>query len=72
MTTSQQLEAISALARSIQAPMFADRDNLAEAFAYAQEVAKASDNPAAVLTAVYLVSNSISKQLNAIVKGESA
>jgi hypothetical protein len=50
--------------------MFADRDNLAEAFAYAQEVAKASDNPAAVLTAVYLVSNSISKQLNAIVKGE--
>jgi len=50
--------------------MFAERDNLREAFAYAQEVAKASDNPAAVLTAVYVLTNSIAKQLEAIAQGE--
>jgi uncharacterized protein affecting Mg2+/Co2+ transport len=70
MKPSQQHEAILELAHSIYAPMFAERDNLRDAFAYAQEVAKASDNPAAVLTAVYVLTNSIAKQLETIVKGE--
>ena len=70
MKPSTEHEAILQLADSIHAPMFASRDDLREAFAYAQEVAKASDNPAAILTAVYVLSNSISKQLKAIAKGE--
>ena len=68
--SSTQHEAIYELAHSIYAPMFAEHDNLREAFAYAQEVAKASDNPAAVLTAVYVLTNSIAKQLEAIAQGE--
>lgn len=68
--TSTQHEAILELAHSIYAPMFAERESLREAFAYAQEVAKASDNPAAVLTAVYVLTNSIAKQLEAIAQGE--
>ncbi len=67
---NQQREAILELAHSIYAPMFAERESLREAFAYAQEVAKASDNPAAVLTAVYVLTNSIAKQLEAIAQGE--
>jgi len=70
MKPSNQHEAILELAHSIYAPMFAERDSLREAFAYAQEVAKASDNPAAVLTAVYVLTNSIAKQLETIAKGE--
>jgi hypothetical protein len=68
--TSTQHEAISELARSIRAPLFADRDTLHEAFSYAQEVAKATDNPAAVLTAIYVIMNTLSNQLTTITKGE--
>lgn len=41
----------------------AERDTIDEAFEYALTVAKASDNPMAVMTAVYVVTNSIAKQL---------
>jgi hypothetical protein len=43
--------------------MFADRPTLKEAFAYAHELAQSSDCPAAVLTAVHVVANTIAKQL---------
>jgi hypothetical protein len=69
MTKLTQHEAIYKLAHSIHAPMFADRETLREAFAFAHEVAKASDNPAAVMMAVYVVTNTIAKQLEAINKG---
>jgi len=39
---------------------------LREAFAFAQEVAKASNNSTAVLTAVHVVANTIAKQIEAI------
>ena len=61
-------EKLNELAHSIYAPMFAERESLREAFAYAQEVAKASDNPAAVLTAVYVLSNTIAKHIEAIAR----
>ena len=67
---TQQHEAILELAHSIYSPIFAERADLNEAFAFAQEVAKASDNPAAVLTAVYVITNTIAKQLEAIARGE--
>jgi hemoglobin-like flavoprotein len=51
------------LAQSIRAPMFADRPTLKDAFAYAHELAQSSDCPAAVLTAVHVVANTIAKQL---------
>ena len=47
----------------IHTPLMADRDTIDEAFEYALMVAKASDNPMAVMTAVYVVTNSIAKQL---------
>lgn len=68
--SSTQHEAILKLAHSIYAPMFAERDNLREAFSCAHEIAKASDNPAAVMMAVYVVTNTIAKQLEAIARGE--
>ena len=71
MKPSQQHEAILELAHSIYAPMFAERASLKDAFAYAHEVAKASDNPAAVYTAVHVLANTISQHLEAIAKGES-
>ena len=51
------------LAQSIRAPMFGERDTLKEAFTYAHELAQGSDCPAAVLTAVHVVANTIAKQL---------
>ena len=68
--TSSQLKAIEDLQFSIYAPMFAERGDLREAFAFAHELAKASDNPSAVYTAVHVVANTIAKQLEAITKGE--
>ena len=43
--------------------MFADRATLKEAFEYAHSLAQSSDCPAAVLTAVHVVANTIAKQL---------
>jgi hypothetical protein len=44
----------------------ATRENLQDAFEYAFEIAKASDNPAAVMTAIFVVTNTIAKQLKEI------
>jgi hypothetical protein len=60
---------LSSLARSISSPMMADRDTLAEAFDYAIEIAKASDNPSAVMTAIFVVTNTIAKQLKEMDNG---
>ena len=43
--------------------LFADRETLAEALEYAQTVAKGSDNPMAVMTAVMVVLNTIANRL---------
>ena len=61
--TSSQLKAIEDLQFSIYAPMFAERGDLREAFAFAHELAKASDNPSAVYTAVHVVANTIASRM---------
>lgn len=43
--------------------LFAARSSLTEALEYAMQVAKATDNPPAVLTAVYVVLNTAIAQL---------
>jgi len=53
----------------IHTPLMADRDTIDEAFEYAFMVAKASDNPMAVMTAVYVVTNTIAKQLKEMDNG---
>jgi hypothetical protein len=57
---------------SIYAPMFADRDSLREAFEYAHALAKASEDSAAVLTAVHVVANTIAKEIERINQGAQA
>jgi len=54
-------------ASTLKNNMFASRDTVQEAFDYAFDVAKASDNNSAVITAVMVLANTIAKQ---IVKNE--
>lgn len=51
------------LATALRNNMFAGRDTLDEAFHYALDVANASDNPAAVITAVMVVCNTIADEI---------
>lgn len=60
---------LNEILHDIHTPLMADRDTIDEAFEYALMVAKASDNPMAVLTAVYVVTNSIAKQLKEMDNG---
>ena len=54
---------LNELVQSIHSPIMADRETIEDAFEYAMMVAKASDNPMAVMTAVYVMTNTIAKQL---------
>ena len=54
------------LAESISNGMFADRDNLKDAFDYVADLAKASDNPVAVWTAVMVVTNTIANEIKTL------
>lgn len=56
------------LARALKHNMFATRETIDEAFEYAHMIAKGSNNPAAVMTAVQVVVNTIS---NEILKNEA-
>lgn len=51
------------LALSIYSPLFAERDTLKEAYDYAMEIAKYSDDPAAVTTALQVMLNTIAKEI---------
>ena len=51
------------LSLSIYSPLFAERDTLKEAYDYAMEIAKASENPAAVTTAIHVMMNTIAKEI---------
>lgn len=57
---------LNELARTISSPLMADRETIDDAFEYALMVAKASDNPMAVMTAIYVVTNTIAKQIKEI------
>ncbi len=51
------------LARALKHNMFATRSTVDEALEYAYSIARASDNPAAVMTAVQVVINTICDQI---------
>ena len=60
MTTQDQLHA---LALRLKCNLFHTRETITDAMDYANKVAQASDNPAAVLTAVHVVLNSVAEAL---------
>jgi hypothetical protein len=54
---------ILTLSAGLYSPLFATRDSIKDAITYAYDIAKASDNPAAVTTALHVVLNTISQHL---------
>jgi len=48
---------------AMYSPLFAEYADVREAYNYAMQIAQASDNPAAVTTAIHVLMNSIAKQL---------
>jgi len=57
---------IQSLASGLYSPLFATRDSIKESITYAYDIAKASDNPAAVTTALHVVLNTIAEELERI------
>jgi hypothetical protein len=51
------------LARALKHNLFATRSTVDEALEYAYSIARASDNPAAVMTAVQVVINTVCDQI---------
>ena len=51
------------LSVSIYLPMFAERDTVKEAYEYAMGIARSSDNPLAVITAIHVMMNTIAKEI---------
>ena len=51
------------LAKAVSNQLFATRDTYDEAMEYAYSVAKGTDNPAAVMTAVQVVVNTLAKYI---------
>jgi hypothetical protein len=51
------------LAQSVRNRMFADRATFDEAMEYAYSIARGTDNPAAVMTAVMVVVNTLANYL---------
>jgi hypothetical protein len=54
------------LSKAIYVGLYADRDSLGEAYTYASAVANASDNPCAVMTAIHVLLNTLSKEINGL------
>ena len=46
--------------------LFAERNDIVDAYKYVEQVANASNNPAAVYTAVHVLMNTIAKELLAL------
>lgn len=57
---------IQTLASGLYSPLFASRDSIKDAILYAYDIAKASDNPAAITTALHVVLNTIAQELERI------
>lgn len=51
------------LGKALKCELFGERRTIQEAFDFATEVARASDNPPAVMTAVFVVANTIATKL---------
>lgn len=54
------------LAQSLHCGLFASRDSISEAYQYAVDIANSSKDGAALLTAIHVLMNSISKELKAV------
>lgn len=59
---------ILAVASGLYSPLFATQDSIGDAYNYAQQIAKASENPAAVTTALHVVLNTIAQHLEDTVR----
>jgi len=68
-TTHDTRADIQQLAVALYSPLFADLDDIKSAYDYAHTIAKASDNPAAVMTAVHVLLNTIAKEIERINEG---
>jgi len=64
-TTPQQF------GKSLYSGLFATKADLPEAYNYAMQIAQASDNPAAVMTAIQVLVNTIAVELMAMKNGET-
>lgn len=51
------------LAKSVRNRLFADRETFDEAMEYAHSIARGTDNPAAVMTAVMVVVNTLANYI---------
>ena len=49
--------------KSIRNRLFADRDTINEAYHYALSIAEGTKNPAAVITAIHVMMNTIANEL---------
>jgi hypothetical protein len=54
---------IITLAQGLYSPLFATRETIKDAITYAYDIAKGSNNPAAVTTALHVVLNTIAQHL---------
>jgi hypothetical protein len=57
---------IQSLASGLYSPLFATKESIKESISYAYDIAKASDNPAAITTALHVVLNTIAQELERI------
>lgn len=53
-------------AKAIRNGMFAERESLDEAYEYAHAIARGTDNPAAVMTAIQVVVNTLANYVEAL------
>lgn len=54
---------IITLAQGLYSPLFATKESIKESITYAYDIAKGSNNPAAVTTALHVVLNTIAQHL---------
>lgn len=53
-------------AAQLRNSLFGERDTIVDAYKYVETIANASNNPAAVYTAVHVLMNTIAKELLAV------
>ena len=59
----QDRETPATLAHKLYMPMFAERANIKEAYAYVQDVVRNTENSAATMTAVHVLLNTVAKEI---------
>ena len=59
---------IQTLASGLYSPLFATKESIRESITYAYDIAKGSNNPAAVTTALHVVLNTIAQHLETLIE----